>query len=41
MTEKGDGFAELPEDAPQPVQTRTPTEFTAALRSLRIWSGLT
>ncbi|MEW2439628.1 XRE family transcriptional regulator [Streptomyces caniferus] len=41
MTEKGDGFAELPEDAPQPAQSRTPTEFTAALRSLRIWSGLT
>ncbi|MEU9336542.1 XRE family transcriptional regulator [Streptomyces sp. NPDC048290] len=41
MTDKGGGLAELPEGAPQPAQARTPTEFTAALRSLRILSGLT
>ncbi len=33
--------AEVPPDAPQPEQAGTPEEFTAALRALRIWSGLT
>ncbi|MGW3464411.1 helix-turn-helix domain-containing protein [Streptomyces olivaceoviridis] len=31
----------MPPDAPQPEQAGTPEEFTAALRALRIWSGLT
>jgi hypothetical protein len=38
MTE---GSGEPPADPPQPAKTTTPTEFTAALRALRTWSGLT
>ncbi|MET9372502.1 helix-turn-helix domain-containing protein [Streptomyces griseoflavus] len=41
MSPQGNGFAELPEEAPPLAQTRTPAEFTAALRTLRITSGLT
>ncbi|MFI0976934.1 helix-turn-helix domain-containing protein [Streptomyces sp. NPDC021093] len=41
MGQKGDGCAEPPEESPQPAQARTPAEFTAALRALRLWSGLT
>lgn len=38
MTE---GSGEPPADPPQPAKTTTPAEFTAALRALRTWSGLT
>ncbi|WP_228989976.1 XRE family transcriptional regulator [Streptomyces sp. DH8] len=41
MSQKGDGLAELPEESPRFARPRTPAEFTAALRTLRIWSGLT
>ncbi|MEU6676322.1 XRE family transcriptional regulator [Streptomyces sp. NPDC046925] len=41
MDQKGAGFAEPPEAAAQLQQVRTPAEFTAALRTLRLWSGLT
>ncbi|GAA4803053.1 XRE family transcriptional regulator [Streptomyces ziwulingensis] len=41
MSQKGDGLAKPLEDPPQPTQAKTPAEFTAALRTLRIWSGLT
>ncbi|MFJ9111928.1 helix-turn-helix domain-containing protein [Streptomyces sp. NPDC102283] len=41
MNQKGGGLAELPEKSPRPAEARTPAEFTAALRALRIWSGLT
>ncbi|MFE9093380.1 helix-turn-helix domain-containing protein [Streptomyces sp. NPDC007264] len=33
--------AEVPSDAPQPERAGTPEEFTSALRTLRIWCGLT
>jgi len=38
MTE---GSGEPPADPPQPAKATTPAEFTAALRALRTWSGLT
>ncbi|WP_327358486.1 helix-turn-helix transcriptional regulator [Streptomyces sp. NBC_01304] len=41
MGQKGDGIAEPPEVSPPPALVRTPAEFTAALRTLRLWSGLT
>ncbi|APY84588.1 hypothetical protein A7J05_01335 [Streptomyces alfalfae] len=41
MSRKGDGLAAPPEESPQPARARTPAEFTAALRTLRLWSGLT
>lgn len=34
-------MAAPPEESPQPARARTPAEFTAALRTLRLWSGLT
>ncbi|WP_431040760.1 helix-turn-helix domain-containing protein [Streptomyces sp. P1-3] len=34
-------FTEPPEEPPQPAQASTPAEYTAALRTLRLWSGLT
>lgn len=33
--------SESPDDPPQPAKATTPAEFTAALRALRTWSGLT
>ena len=39
MTSEGTG--ERPADPPQPARAGTPAEFTAALRALRTWSGLT
>ncbi|MEV0123322.1 RICIN domain-containing protein [Streptomyces sp. NPDC050703] len=41
MGQKGDGLAAPPEESPQPARARTSAEFTAALRTLRLWSGLT
>ncbi|MFF9090826.1 helix-turn-helix domain-containing protein [Streptomyces sp. NPDC014991] len=41
MSQTGGGTAKLPAEAPQPAQVSTPAEFTAALRALRTWSGLT
>ncbi|MGY0067178.1 helix-turn-helix domain-containing protein [Streptomyces sp. QTS137] len=41
MSQRGSGFTEPPEEPPQPAQASTPAEFTAALRTLRLWSGLT
>ncbi|WP_447034809.1 helix-turn-helix domain-containing protein [Streptomyces sp. DSM 118878] len=41
MGQQGNGFAEPPEESPQPARAGTPAEFTAALRTLRLWSGLT
>ncbi|SDF94416.1 hypothetical protein SAMN05216553_104305 [Lentzea fradiae] len=40
MDHGGGGSAGPPVDAPRP-QARTPSEFTAELRALRTWSGLT
>ncbi|MEV0678749.1 helix-turn-helix domain-containing protein [Actinosynnema sp. NPDC050436] len=37
----GEGPAGLPLEAPQPPPAGTAAEFTAALRALRAWSGLT
>lgn len=41
MTHMGDGLTEPSAEAPVPEQAGTPAEFTAALRALRTWSGLT
>ncbi|MFJ6523452.1 helix-turn-helix domain-containing protein [Streptomyces filamentosus] len=41
MSQKGDSLAKSLEDPPQPTPAKTPAEFTAALRGLRVWSGLT
>ena len=36
-----DGAGESPAEPPRPAKAGTPAEFTAALRALRTWSGLT
>ncbi|MGV4892162.1 helix-turn-helix domain-containing protein [Streptomyces viridosporus] len=41
MSQRRDGFTESVEGPPQPAQASTPAEFTAALRRLRLWTGLT
>ncbi|MFJ4878310.1 helix-turn-helix domain-containing protein [Streptomyces sp. NPDC088745] len=41
MEQKGDGCDDPSAEAPQPARTGTPAEFTASLRALRLWSGLT
>ncbi len=41
MRDTGSHLAESPAQAPKPALVGTPTEFTAALRALRSWSGLT
>ncbi|MGM1061272.1 helix-turn-helix domain-containing protein [Saccharothrix sp. Mg75] len=41
MSHGGGGSAESPSAAPQPTEATTAAEFTAALRALRMWSGLT
>jgi hypothetical protein len=41
MSHGGGGSAESSSAAPQPTEATTAAEFTAALRALRMWSGLT
>jgi hypothetical protein len=41
LVDMTEGSGEPPADPPQPAKATTPAEFTAALRALRTWSGLT
>ncbi|MFI0813381.1 helix-turn-helix domain-containing protein [Streptomyces echinatus] len=41
QTQRKGTLTEPPEEPPQPAQADTPAEYVAALRTLRLWSGLT
>lgn len=41
LVDMTEGSGGPPADPPQPAKATTPAEFTAALRALRTWSGLT